>query len=342
MTQRSVATMCLAILTIIIVFGVLAQARNVFAPIISALLLGVIMTPVSDLWDKARIPAALSAFLTVAIALSLILILMVLIEPYVSDVINQAPVILDELRGSVEELKRILRGFERISEDMAAAIDPTAPNGAAMDGTNGAVALPSITDALFYAPQFAAQFMIFTGTLYFFLMAKNDIYGWVSKTFNRFGEDELRLAGKQVARYVLPISAINLCLGVAVAIAMQVLGMPSPVLWGLLAFTLNFVFYLGPIGLIAMLTITGIVVFDGAASFLPAAVYLGMNATEAQFVTPALVGKSLSVNPLMVFLSLVFWLWLWGPIGGIIAIPLLIWGLTVFKGIVQSPVHVEA
>jgi predicted PurR-regulated permease PerM len=57
-----------------------------------------------------------------------------------------------------------------------------------------------------------------------------------------------------------------------------------------------------------------------------------MNAIEAQFVTPTLVGKSLSVNPLLVFVSLVFWLWLWGPIGGIIAIPLLIWTLTVVQG----------
>lgn len=220
-----------------------------------------------------------------------------------------------------------------MSADVASAIEPDS------DGTSDEpVTLPSITDALLYAPQFAAQFMIFTGTLYFFLMARNSIYDWVSATFHRFGEDELRHAGKQVARYVLTISAINLCFGVLVAIVMQLIGMPSPILWGILAFTLNFILYLGPIVLIGTLVVTGIVMFDGAASFLPAAIYLAMNATEAQFVTPTLVGKSLSVNPLLVFLSLVFWLWLWGPIGGVIAIPLLIWCMTVFKALTRQTI----
>ncbi|PUB14925.1 uncharacterized protein DUF20 [Yoonia sediminilitoris] len=96
---------------------------------------------------------------------------------------------------------------------------------------------------------------------------------------------------------------------------------------------MNFVLYVGPIAMIAMLLVTGIVLFDGAVSFLPAATYLAMNGTELQIVTPTLVGKRLSVNPLLIFLSLVFWLWFWGPIGGIIAIPILIWGLTIYKGL---------
>lgn len=334
MTQRSIISMCLVILTTVVVFTVLQQAKGIFAPIIASLLLGIILTPVSDLLDKLRIPTALAAFLSVALALSVILVLLLLIEPYATDAINKAPIILDELRGTVDELKTLFRGIEKISEDMATVIEtgPAATIGTDVDGME-TMALPSITDALFYAPQFAAQFMIFSGTLYFFLLVRNSLYASVSATFATFGEDDLRKAGKQVSRYVLTISSINLGFGILTAIVMQLIGMPSPALWGLLAFTLNFVLYLGPIALVGMLTVTGIVVFDGPASFLPAAIYLAMNAAEAQFITPTLVGKSLSVNPLLVFLSLVFWLWLWGPIGGIIAIPLLIWGLTIYKGI---------
>ncbi|MGJ8610849.1 MAG: AI-2E family transporter, partial [Octadecabacter sp.] len=315
----------------------LQQAKTLFAPIISALLLGVILTPLSDIWDRLRLPPAVAAAFSVLLALLGILVLLVLLEPYISKVISSAPVIWEELRSTVEGFRQALRGFEKITEDMVDAIDPN--TGEASDANSvgdEAVALPSITDALFYAPQFAGQVLIFTGTLYFFLMVKNDLYAWVSATSMKFGEEDLRLAGEQVSKYVLTISAINLALGVIVMIAMQLLCMPSPVLWGLLAFALNFLLYLGPIALIAMLTVTGIVVFDGPASFLPALTYLLLNATEAQFVTPTLVGKSLSVNPLTVFLSLVFWMWLWGPIGGIIAIPLLIWGMTVYKQILRS------
>ena len=334
MNQRSLSTICLTILTIIFLFVALQQAKTVFAPIISALLLGVILTPLSDFWDKLRLPPAIAAAFSVLLALLTILVLLVLLEPYVTAVINKAPLIWNELRGTIDEFRRALRGLEKITEDMAAAIDST-PG----EGRKETVALPAITDALFYAPQFGAQLLIFTGTLYFFLMVKNDLYDWVSATTIKFGEEDLRLAGEQVSRYVLTISAINLGLGVIVMVAMHFLDMPSPVLWGLLAFALNFLLYLGPIAMILMLTVTGIVVFDGAISFLPAAVYLFLNATEAQFVTPALVGKSLSLNPLTVFLSLVFWMWLWGPIGGIIAIPLLIWGITVYQRIAQSSVQ---
>ncbi len=116
-----------------------------------------------------------------------------------------------------------------------------------------------------------------------------------------------------------------------VAGAMHLLGMPAAPFWGMLAFLLNFVLYLGPIVLGVTLLVTGLVVFDGAIAVAPAALYLAMNATEGQFVTPSLVGQQISVNPLLVFLSLVFWLWLWGPIGGIVAIPLMIWVIAIVE-----------
>ncbi|EBA11148.1 AI-2E family transporter [Roseobacter sp. CCS2] len=328
--QSKINTVCLVALTFVVALAALHITRNLMAPILAAILLGIVMTPLSDLWDRLRVPAAVAAALSVLLALSAILILLLLIEPYITQAISQGPVIREELRATVDEMRRILRGLEQISEDMAAAIEPN--DAVVENATDEAVALPSLTDALFYAPQFLAQFLIFTGTLYFFLLARDAVYDWLSSNISYLTDMHLKRAAKQVSRYVLTISTINLALGALVAVVMQIIGVPSPMIWGLLAFLLNFIMYLGPALLIAMLTVMGIVVFDGAASFLPAAVYIAMNAIEAQFVTPTLVGKSLSVNPLLVFLSLVFWLWLWGPIGGIIAIPLLIWILTVAKG----------
>ena len=100
---------------------------------------------------------------------------------------------------------------------------------------------------------------------------------------------------------------------------MQIVGMPAPPFWGIYAFLMNFILYLGPITVGLTLLVTGLVIFDGAYAVLPAALYFGMNAMEGQFVTPSLVGQQMRVNPLIVFLSLVFWLFLWGPIGAIIA-----------------------
>lgn len=332
MDHRTVWTTCLSVLTIIVVFAVLHQTKTLFAPILSALLLGIILSPVFEALRNIRIPAALAAFLIVAMALLSIVVLLLLIEPYVTQAIDRAPMIWNEMRSTIEEFKRLLRGIEEMSEDVAEAIEPDGNNGE-NDTEEAPVEVPSLTNALFYAPAFAAQFMIFTGTLYFFLIARGAIYTWMSDTFDKLGEASLTHATRQVSRYVLTISSINLCLGICTGVVMHFLGMPSPVLWGILAFSLNFVLYLGPIALIGMLLITGIVMFDGPASFAPALLYMSMNAVEAQFVTPTLVGRNLSVNPLLVFLSLVFWLWLWGAIGGIIAIPILIWTMTIAEGI---------
>ncbi|WP_299877884.1 AI-2E family transporter [uncultured Sulfitobacter sp.] len=326
--NASINTFCLVILAAIVVLVTLQQAQDILAPIVAAFLLGVVMTPLSDLWEKLRLPKAVAAFLSVLLALAMILLILLLLEPYISLAISQAPVIRDELRASIRELRALLSGLEQLSDDMVAAIEL---NGSTGSG-DGASELPSLTDALFYAPQFAAQFLIFTGTLYFFLLARDSVYDWLSRRIAPLQKSDLHLAAKQVARYVLTISAINFGFGTLVVVVMHLIGMPYPVIWGLLAFLLNFVLYLGPAALVAMLTVTGMVAFDGAASFVPPALYLAMNATEAQFVTPTLVGKSLAVNPLLIFLSLIFWLWLWGPIGGIIAIPLLIWTWTVFRG----------
>jgi predicted PurR-regulated permease PerM len=135
-----------------------------------------------------------------------------------------------------------------------------------------------------------------------------------------------------VSSYFLAITFVNAGFGTLVTLAMLVLGMPQPILWGIATFLLNFILYLGPALVAAALLIVGIVSFDGAYSFVPVAVFVMLNMVEAQFVTPSVVGQQMSLNPLLVFLSLVLWLWLWGPVGGLVAIPLLVWVLIILNG----------
>lgn len=166
MNQATLTTTSVTVLATVIVFTVLHQAKELFAPIITALLLGIILTPLSDIWDGLRVPSALSAFFSVTLSLLIILMMMLLLEPHVTQAVDQAPLIWSELRGTVDEFRSVLRSFEEISDEVVAAIEPSAAGG--QNDEAGAVALPSITDALFYAPQFAAQILIFAGTLYFF------------------------------------------------------------------------------------------------------------------------------------------------------------------------------
>lgn len=328
MPHNDVSRICMILITTVLVFAVLKYAQNIFGPMMLALVLGVVLSPISDMWDRVGAPKALAAFTTMAIGLVSVLTIAFFLEPYVTSAIEQGPFIWYELRTMINEVQAMLRGLDEISESVANAIGPDKA-----DPESGGVKVPTVADAVVNAPHYAAQLMVFVGTLYFFLLARTDIYQWVGQSSSRLDEADLSYAETQVARYFLTISMINASFGILVAVAMGLLEMPSPILWGLAAFLVNYILYLGPALLGLALGLTGIVAFDGAFSFVPAAVYLTMNATEGQFVTPSLIGKSMSVNPLLVFLSLVIWLWLWGPLGGFIAIPLLIWCLIVSKAI---------
>ena len=345
MKQNTVVTTCVAFITLVVAFTVLHLGDDLFAPIFAGFVAGIVLTPLTRLWEKMRIPTGLGAIMTVLLTLALMVMIVLALEPYVSRAISRLPMIQAELRESVEQVQGLLRGLEEIQEDVSEALesasgaaDPAAGVMAgaaeAVDGES-AVPIPTATEALLYAPQVFAQLLIFAGVLYFFLFTRDEIYEWAGKSSSRFGKRDLERAAELVSKYFLTITGINLGLGVAVGGAMTLLGMPSPILWGLLAFILNYILYLGPISLIVMLLVTGIVVFEGWMSFIPALTYMSLNFVEAQFVTPTLVGKNLEVNPLLVFIALVFFLWLWGPLGGIIAIPLLIWCLTVYKGLAR-------
>ncbi|MEP1389312.1 MAG: AI-2E family transporter [Yoonia sp.] len=311
------------ILAVVGVMVVLNFAATLFAPILLAVVLGVVLSPVSDLMDRFGLPRGLSAFSTLAITLLVIAVMLFLLEPVLTTAINRAPVIWYELRETVEMAQSALRGLEEAGEEVADALGSEGTGAPAEE----AMVVPSATEALLYAPGYAARVMIFIGTLYFFLLSRDEVYAYIEKLDRGLTGGDMREAEKQVSRYFLTITIINASFGALVSVMLAIMGMPFPIVWGFLAALANFILYLGPPMFAVCLLVGGIVAFDGPLSFAPAVIYVVANMIEGQFVTPSLVGRTMDVNPLLVFLSLVVWLWMWGPVGGIIAIPLLVWVL---------------
>jgi len=127
-----------------------------------------------------------------------------------------------------------------------------------------------------------------------------------------------------VSRYLLTITAINACLGLAVGTAVGLLGLRNPVMWGVMVALLNFVPYLGALTGIVCMTIGAVLSFDslGYALVFPA-VYFALGTLEGSFITPWVMGRALTLNPVMILLSLTFWGWMWGIVGIILAVPIL-------------------
>ncbi len=138
---------------------------------------------------------------------------------------------------------------------------------------------------------------------------------------------------RSVSRYLLTITIINFCLGIFVGAMMVSLGLPYPYIWGILAFCLNFLPYLGGVVGVIMVAAFSLVSFDSFSyALLPPAAYLMATAVEGQFLTPWLVGRNLAMNPVAVFLAVVLWGWMWGIPGALIAVPILV----VFKVICDN------
>ncbi len=302
-----------AVVTAIILAGALIFAKTILAPMVFALVLGIVVSPAADRLSRLGCPRVAVAGFLLIVTSSLVVFAFLLLEPLLTLLVEELPDIKREVQGWIFTLSDLLRGVEAISDEIEKTVE-----GGTKETTTAAI--PSVMDAVWLAPNFASQIFIFVGTLFFFVLTRADLYAAAG-----VWRDNLLLADTAVARYFAAVTVVNVGLGIATAIILTGLGVNSAILWGLAAGLLNFVLYLGPLIIIFSLLIAGMIQFTGAMALLPPAAFLMLNIIEAQFVTPAFVGQRLQMNPLCVFLAIVFGLWLWGPIGAIVALPVIVW-----------------
>jgi predicted PurR-regulated permease PerM len=165
--------------------------------------------------------------------------------------------------------------------------------------------------------------------LLYFLLAYDGIFlAKITRSIPRLTDKKravsiVREIEMQISRYLLTITLINIGLGLAVGLVVYLLGLKNPVLWVVLVAVLNFVPYLGALTGIICMTLAAILSFDslGYAMLFPAS-YLVLATLEGNFVTPFLLGRSLTLNPVMILIALTFWGWMWGIAGMILAVPI--------------------
>lgn len=127
-----------------------------------------------------------------------------------------------------------------------------------------------------------------------------------------------------VSRFLFTITLINLGVAGVVATILWLVDLPNPLLWGVLAGLLNFIPYFGPFTMVVVLTLVGLTSYPTLGQgLLPPLLYLGVHALESNFITPMILGRRLALNPVVIFISLIFWTWMWGVPGALLAVPLL-------------------
>jgi predicted PurR-regulated permease PerM len=130
---------------------------------------------------------------------------------------------------------------------------------------------------------------------------------------------------QNISHYLFSVSLINIGLAIAVGGGLYFMGVRNAAMWGMLVALLNFVPYFGPSAGILLLATVGFLMFDTFwQAVLPAAWYLLLHTLEANFITPVLLGRRFSLNPVVIFVSLIFWIWLWGVPGALLSVPILV------------------
>ncbi|MEM1086609.1 MAG: AI-2E family transporter [Pseudomonadota bacterium] len=308
----------------IAVFGALIFAQTLFIPIAVAILIALVMSPIRRGLNKIGLPSGLAAAL-IMVGLGAATFLLgsaawAAIQMQGTDFDTLIP---DALRR-LEELTGIIQPVIEASEQ----IDNIVVD---QDTTQVAVQNTSIFSLIAQGTPTLIGMTVFGATLAFFLIASGDMFYEKLVQVMPTLRDKARAVAiarsieKHLSCYLLTITCVNAGLGVAVGLTMWALDMPSPLLFGLLAFFMNYIPYLGALVGVALTFLVGLLTFDTVgAAFIPALAYLGLTSLEGQFITPTLVGRRLKLNAVVVFLSLAVWAWLWSIVGMFLSTPILI------------------
>jgi predicted PurR-regulated permease PerM len=181
------------------------------------------------------------------------------------------------------------------------------------------------------------EFMVFLIALVFHLIYQREIQNGLvalvadpeTKNLTRsiLGDIE-----RNMSRYFGTVTLVNLLVGCVAAGIAALLGFPHPVLWGVFAAVMNYIPYLGPLLVMGTFFVIGAVVFSTLKeAVLAPLLFLAFNTLEGQVITPSIIGHRLTINPFLVFLSIAFWTWLWGPLGAFLAAPLLVVAMVVAR-----------
>jgi predicted PurR-regulated permease PerM len=247
------------------------------------------------------------------------------------DWMQRAPTSLHKVEAKLRQLKRPVLLFGRATEQVEKITEVTAK---APQVAVAVPAGPSLGARLVgRTTEIVADAAILFIFLYF-LLASGDLFlrklikVLPSLADKRRAVEIARQVESDISTYLSTVAMINLGLGIGVAIAMALIGLPNPLLWGAMATLTNFVPYLGALSCYVVLGMAGFLTFDDLPhALLPIGAFLCLNIVEAYFITPMVLGKRLTLNPVVLFLGLTFWGWLWGIPGAILGVPI----MAVFK-----------
>jgi predicted PurR-regulated permease PerM len=323
---------------VLIVLGMIALlyfARPVVLPVFLAILGSMALRPLMRWLAVLRLPTHLSAALVFALLVAALFIGFFQIARPAATWMDEAPEHIADLKARVQKLFpnaiRMSHALDAVT-DMGVAAPP-----------DGKKVNPKVQPATVEIKdqRGTTSILNWTGTvlaglgevlvLIYLILASGDLFLHKLVRVMPTLKDKKQAIEisheiqQNISNYLFTVTLINVCLGIVVAAGLFILGVPKPAMWGVLVALLNYVPYFGPVVGVGLLGVVGVLSFDTLwQGLMPGAWYLALHLLEANFVTPILLGRRFTLNPVAIFISLMFWLWLWGVPGALLSVPILV------------------
>lgn len=320
---HGVRSVLIAAIFTLLVFYTFYFTAEILVPIVFALLLKLLLQPGYRALTRVHVPAPIAALAMIALLFGLVVAfgygLAGAATSWVGRLPQSLPRIeqhLSSLRGPMDQLLGLAHKLDSF----------TAGGGAPSLGVGGS----SLTSYLFSGTRSLLTGLGITVLMLFFLLASGDLFmRRLVEVLPRFQDKKQAVEisheiEHNISAYLVTITFMNLLVGIATGLAMWAIGLPDPTLWGAMAFIFNYVMILGPLTGIIVVFLVGLLTFPSLFhALLPPAAYLAIHIIEGEAVTPYLVARRFTLNPVLVIGSLIFWDWMWGIPGALLAVPLL-------------------
>jgi len=299
-----------------------------FLPVTAAMVIAIALVPLLEWLERRRVPSQIAALICVlTFLIGANLAIASIIVP-ATDWLALLPERISRVRSNLGPILDLYTTLQRFIDDTVAAIQRTSPRHmarVALESPN------SLLDLVTTSAPFAIIQMFFSVLVIYFFLS-----GWTRmrrRTITSRHSFSSAMATARVIQemvdatsaYLATISAINFAMGCLVALALWWVQMPSPIMWGGLVAILNYIPYLGPMAAALLLALGGMMTFaDPWYAIVPALIFVALHLVEANLFTPMMVGRRLTINPLLILVSLSYWGWVWGTTGALLAVPILI------------------
>ncbi|HYD04178.1 MAG TPA: AI-2E family transporter [Reyranella sp.] len=319
----------LIILAVCAIAAVGYVARDFLIPTAGAIVLALIMTPVANTLERVRLPPTVSAAISVLFLTLVFAGILSLVIPSIADWAAQGPYLTLTLQRKLEGLRRSLAFMEELSSkvEQATTASPSRPVEPEKVVAQNRSLLSQFAST---APGVILQ-IAYAGVLSFMLLAHRNSHRRQILRIPASFEIRVRLArmmrdiNERVGHYLFSLAVIYSAVAVLATLALWLLGLPNAVMWGVLLGVASFVPFVGPPVVIGLVTFVALLTFEDWPRIVATpAVLVLIHFIESQFVTPAFVSRRCALNTVAVFVGIALLGWMWGAIGAIVAVPLLI------------------